>query len=239
MATTLSTLRTSARAHLIETTADFWTDAELLDIMLQGVKDLWGAVIDLHQEHFLTVDITNVSLSANGTSLSGVPTDTFRVHLIEPTDITNAGSYENLIFVPRDYNSPDFIAARTATAQDSTTTGIIYYCLISAGAPVGAPSVLVAPSVTTALAAGAIRFVYVPVLGTLTGSSNNPIPGESDHALIAWTVAYARAKEKDDRVPDAGWLAVYATEKQHILTRLTPRQTQEPDYVEALFQSSW
>lgn len=239
MATTLSTLRTSARAHLIETTADFWTDAELLDIMLQGAKDLWGAIVDLHQEHFLTVDTTNVSLSANGTSLSGVPTNTFRVHIIEPTDTTDAGSVENILFVPRDYNSPDFIAARTVAAQDPTNTGIIYYCLTSAGAPVAAPTVLIAPSVSSAMAAGTIRFVYVPTLGTLTASSDNPIPGEADHALIAWTVAYARAKEKDDRTPDAAWLAVYATEKQHLLTRLTPRQTQEPDYTEALFQSFW
>ena len=238
MATLLSTLRTSARLHLIETTADFWTEAELLDIMLQGVKDLWGAIADLHQEHFLTVDITSVSLSASTGSLSGVPSDTFRVHIIEPTN-TIDGSYRDLIFIPREYNSPDFIAARSLAAQSPTEGQVLYYCVTNAGAPVAAPTVLIAPTVTAAIAAGGIRFVYVPTLGALTASSNNPIPGESDHALIAWTVAYARAKETESRVPDTGWLSVYATEKQHILARLAPRQVQEPEYAEALFESLW
>ena len=52
---------------------------------------------------------------------------------------------------------------------------------------------------------------------------------------MAWTVAFARAKEREDRSPDPAWLAIYATEKQNILTRLTPRQTQEPEIVGDMF----
>jgi hypothetical protein len=88
MATLLSAIETQARRHMLEATARFWSSAELIDIINLGIKDLWGAIIDLNQEHFLTVDITNVSLAADGTSLTGVPTDTFRVHLIEPLDTT-------------------------------------------------------------------------------------------------------------------------------------------------------
>jgi hypothetical protein len=40
MATTLGTIRTNARIRLLETTAKFWTDAELLDYIIDGVKDL-------------------------------------------------------------------------------------------------------------------------------------------------------------------------------------------------------
>jgi hypothetical protein len=75
----------------------------------------------------------------------------------------------------------------------------------------------------------------IPIQADVTSSGNNPIPGESDQALIAYIVAFARAKEREDRSPDPNWIAVYANEKQSILTRLTPRQSQEPDVVEALW----
>ena len=73
----------------------------------------------------------------------------------------------------------------------------------------------------------------------MTSASNNPIPGESDNAVVAWTVAYARAKEREDRSPDPNWLAVYATEKQHLLQSLGLRQLQEPEFADAMFMSYW
>lgn len=239
MATLLSALETQSRRHLLEATASFWSSAELIDIMNLGMKDLWGSIIDLHQEHFLTIDVTNASLPANLDRLAGVPSDTFRVHLIEPTDTRSSGSFDNVLFVPRDYNSPEFIAARTLESTDPTSSGLIYYCLTTQGAPVAAPVVLIAPELSSAMAPGSIRFVYVPTLPQYAAAQRHPIPGDADNALIAWTVAYARAKEREDRSPDPNWLAVYATEKQNILTRLTPRQTQEPDLAEPLFGSLW
>ena len=239
MATLLSAIETQSRRHLIETTASFWTSAELIDIANKGIKDLWGAIIDLFQEHYLTVDITGVSISASTATLSGVPTDVFRVFLIEPKTLSSSGDYRNLTFIPRDYNSPDFKAARRLGDVDPTQENVIYYALSGAGAPVGAPTIHIAPTLSSAIAAGQIRLVYNPVVADKTAADSNPIPGESDNALIAWTTAYARAKEREDRSPDPNWLAVYATEKQNILTRLTPRQTQEPDVVEAVFGSLW
>ncbi len=56
---------------------------------------------------------------------------------------------------------------------------------------------------------------------------------------MAWTVAFARAKERDDRSPDPNWLAVYATEKSHLLESLGLRQYQEPTYVEAIYNNYW
>jgi hypothetical protein len=238
MATALSSIRSQARIHLKETTASFWTEAELLDIILKGIADLWGAVIDLNQEHFQTVDESNVSLAANSDSLTGVPSDCFRVSLIEPRDTTSAGASRNVMFVPRDFASNDFINARSLSAQDPSGGLIVNYCLMGAGSPVSAPTVRTAPKLSSAMN---LRFVYVPTLdlSSFDASDNNPIPGESDNALIAWTVAYARVKEREDRSPDPNWLAVYATEKQNILTRLTPRQTQEPEIVEDLFSQNW
>jgi hypothetical protein len=235
MATLLSALETQVRRHLLETTAAFWTSAELIDIMNQGIKDLWGSCIDLHQEHWFTNDATNVSMAANTATLTGVPTDVFRVLLIEPRVVTQ-GTDGNLVqFVSKDYNSRQAIAARSLSAIDANVTGggVVYYSVTQAGAPVGAPTIYVAPQLTAALL---LRLVYVPIQVAVLSSGNNPIPGESDNALVAWTVAYARAKEREDRSPDPNWLAVYGTEKQNVLVRLAPRDESDPDMVEGMFE---
>ena len=236
MATALSTIRDKARKTLLETTAGFWTEAELLEHLQDGIRDLWGSIVDLHQEHYFTVDATNVSQAANTATLTGIPTDVFRVLLIEPRDISASASGRNLQYIPRDYNSVEFIAARSLPDQDPTAGPTICYAVTQAGAPVGAPTIYVAPELTSALN---LRFVYIPIIPAAAyaaATNTNPIPGESDNALFAWTVAYARAKERDDRSPDPNWLAVYGTEKQNILTRLTPRQEQEPEYVSGMFE---
>lgn len=213
----------------------FWSSDEILDIANKGIKDLWGALIDLHQEHYQTMDISNVYLSADTDTLSGVPTDVFRVLLIEPSDLSSTGTYRGLQFVPRDYNHPDFVSARGMGSVTGQQSDIVYYTVSQAGAPVGAPTIRIGPKFSAAIAAGSIRLVYIPTVATVTSSDTNPIPGESDLALISWIVAYAKAKQREDGAPDAGWIAIYATEKQNILTRSTPRQEQEPEIVEPLF----
>lgn len=233
MATLLSALETQARRHLDETTASFWSSAELIDLCNRGIKDLWGAIVDLHQEHFFTVDASNVSLAADTATITGAPTDVFRVLLIQPRDTSSSASGRNTQFVPKDYNSAEFINALGQADQDPATGPIIYYTVTQAGAPVGAPTIYIAPQLTSSLN---LRVVYIPTMPDVVANGANPIPGESDQALIAWVVAYARAKEREDRSPDPNWLAVYGTEKQNILTRLTPRQEQEPDYVEGYLE---
>ncbi len=234
-ATTLaSIIGSKVRPALIELTADarFWTDAELKDILIDGAKDLWGSILDVYGDHYLTVDETNVSLAANTNVLSGVPADCFRVQVIEPRDITESGTSRNILFIPRKFKSAEFTDARTRPVQDAGSSGVIYYQLTGQGAPNGAPVILTAPKVSSNLL---LRLAYNPTLVFDPTTPVNPVPGESDHALMAWTIAFARAKERDDRLPDPGWLATYATEKTHIITRLTPRQEQEPDVVEDFF----
>lgn len=232
MATLISALVTRARTTLLESTASFWTDAELLDHALDGINDLWGAILDLHQEHFFTNDESNVSLAASATSLTGVPADCFRVLNIEMRDLTTANAVQGLTFEPKDFSHADFQAARSLAAQDPNGS-VVYYCLVNAGSPVAAPSILVAPKLTSAVN---LRLVYNPTHGADEASDNNPIPGYSDKAVVAWIIAYARAKEREDRSPDPEWLTIYSTEKRNLLTRLTPRQTQEPDVAEGLFE---
>ena len=232
MATTLTTLETVVRRHLNESTARFWTSAELVQHFNDGIKNAWGAIIDLYEEHYLTVNVTDVSLAASGTTLTGVPADTFRIHLIEPRDTTSAGSAPDTEFVPRDYNSFEFRNARALGTQEPGSGLRVFYAMTGAGAPVAAPTVHAAPMLSTALN---LRFVYVPTIPTKVAADDNPIPGESDQFLIAYCTAFALAKDSENHMPDPGWLAVAKTEKEQILARLKPRQSQEPVMVEDMF----
>lgn len=230
MATLLSAIETQARRHLLEQASSFWSSPELLDLTVAGIRDLWRDIVDLKAEHFLTIDNSNVTLPASSYTLSGVPTDVHKVYLIEGRGTTP------LTFKPANYNDEVFQNARVQDPIDVSSGGTIYYSITQAGGPVGAVQIYIAPRISSARD---VSFVYNQTLGAFTSGSTNPIPGESDQALIAWTVAFARAKEREDRSPDASWLAVYATEKQHLLQSLGLRQVQEPEFVGGLFEEYW
>lgn len=234
-ATAFSSLISQARGPLMETTAKFWADAELVLILVHGCEDLHRTIIDVHGQHYFTNDATNVSLAASTTSLTGVPADVFRVQMIEPRVLNQTSTGRNVKFTPKSYTHVDFQAARGLDAQDPGTGVEIYYDLVTEGPPVGTISVLTAPMISSALT---LRFVYnqLLALSAATTATTNPIPGASDMALIAWCVAYARAKEREDRSPDPAWLAVYATEKQSLVQSLEPRQEQESTTIEDFFE---
>lgn len=224
-----------ARRHLIEVTPKFWTSQELQDITAAGIRDLWRDIADLKQEHFLTLNKTDVSLPASSEQMLGVPSDVHKVYLIEPRSIIESSSNVGLQFMPLSYHHRTFQLARTRGAIDPTND-TIWYHVSTPGGPTGAPVIRCAPQVTSQVL---LTFGYVPVLGDFTANTVIPIPGESTNALVAWTVAFARAKESEDHAPDANWIAVYATEKQHLLQSLGLRQYQEPVYVDATYQEYW
>lgn len=238
MATTLTSIIAQIRTHLVAPSAGdnadlFWTDAELVSILNNGARDLWRAINDNYQNYFLKVDTTNVSLPANTELLLGVPSDVAIVRFIGPR---SPATYPYLKFEYRNFDHRDFVAATTQAALQPDQVRLAYFYISQAGAPVGAPEIHVAPLVTAAIP---LKLGYVPTLATLAAADVNPIPGESDQALINWGVAWARAKERDDRSPDPAWIQMYATEKQNILVSLTPRQTQDEEVAEALFEEYW
>lgn len=235
MATTLQSLITDVRALLIapitgDNADEFWTDAELLGHMNRGIKELWREINDLYEDHFLTVDKTNVYLAASTEQLVGVPADVAIVRHLGPRDPT---AYPYLRFEAKSYDHRDFIAAETQSAQDSSHVRLIYFYISQAGAPVAAPEIHTAPLVNATIL---LTLKYVQTLPLYTATDNNPIPGESDQALISWTHAWARAKEREDRSPDPNIIATYAAERAKILTSLAPRQTQDEEVAEALFE---
>lgn len=234
MATLVSAIETKVRLRLNEPTARFWSSDEIVGIINAGIYDLWRDTVQLKQEHYLTIDET-VTLEANTDSLSNLPTDVHKVYLITPLDISWNSSNKGLRFEPADYNSTKFQGALQRDAIDPAND-LIYYAPVGAGGPVGAPTIYVAPEVSSAVD---LKFCYIPTLGTYTSASTVPIPGEADNALIAWTVAYARAKEREDLSPDPSWLSLYYKEKEHLLNSLGTRQVQDPTVTDALFEAEW
>jgi hypothetical protein len=210
----------------------FWSDDELLRIMILGAKDLWRAFIDLHQENFFTANDTDVTLPAGSATLLGIPKNVHRILTIAPRPSLD-GTGRAIRFAPSKYTKPEFLQAATLAAVRPDQGSTILYAVTGAGAPTGAPTVYVAPSISVDLP---ILLVYIPTLsGALTFGDTNPVPGESDAALIAYTVAYALAKQRDDNSPDPNWLAVYSTEKNSCLVASAPRQEQTAPVVTGIF----
>lgn len=231
----VSNIETLARARLNELTPRYWTSQELVDIVAAGIRDLWRDVVNLKQEHYLVVDTTNVTFAPLTDQLTGVPTNVHKIYLIETLDSSPGSSSQGTIFMPKDFNHRDFQMARTMPASDPANR-VFYYAPAGAGGPVGTTTIYVSPRTSSTVA---IRFCYIPTLGEFLSSTPVPIPAESDNALVAWTVAYARAKEREDRAPDPGWITIYSTEKQHLLESLGVRQYQEPQLVDAMFDEYW
>lgn len=231
MATTVSTLITRARAILNEASAAFWSDSELLSHAQDGAADLWKALVGVNEDHFFTLS-TSSSVAANQSTLSAVPADLYRVKLIEPTTLS---TYVNTFFRPKDYGHADFRRARSMDAQDPVGQ-VFFYDLVQEGPPVSTASIYIAPKSSSAFN---LTIGYVKTIGSLGTGSNNPIPGESDHAIVAWMVAHARAKEREDRAPDPEWLVVYGTEKKNLVQVATPRQVDELETADALFEPYW
>lgn len=233
MATTIATIIADARTVLLELTARYWTDAELLSIANDGIKDLWKNVIDLYKDHIVTTDITSMSLPANTADVAGVPTDLFRVLNLEPRIVGPSSTNPGLVFKYRDLTHPDFVQAR-ASGAISPRFAVIWYAVINAGAPVGAPTIRCAPKVTSAVN---LTVEYNPVIANKASGDNNPIPGESDKALKHYIIAFARSKERPARDPDPEHLSIYATEARKINIALAgPRSIQEPDVVDSFMQ---
>lgn len=237
MATDITTLIDAVRYHLNEVSEDlvngFWNDDELTAHIDKGARDLWRAINDNYQNYFITVDESNVTLAASSSTLAGVPTD---VAIVRGLEVRSSSSRPGVVFEHRDYMHTDFQRARAIATQDPSSGLKLFYDIHGAGAPTAAPTIRVAPQVNSELT---LRLVYVPTLTAITVDDQNPIPGESDNALVAWCMAYAMAKQSEDQQPDAGWLAIYATEKKNLLTSLTPRQTEDETVAEAFFEDMW
>lgn len=228
---TIAQIRTRVRKMLQETSARFWTDDEIDEHTVAGIKSLWREINNLNEDYFFQT--ASVTQAANATTISNMPSaGVSRILGLAPT---TQSDYPELNYFPRKYMHPDFVGARAAAAVDPTNGGKCYYALTGAGAPASAgPTIHVAPAFTASVA---LTLVYVPTLQTtdLEAADENPLPGELDDALYAWDVAHCLAKEREDGQPDPIWLAKFKTEKEAALVFLDPRQVDEPKVAEEMF----
>jgi hypothetical protein len=232
MPTSTQVLIGRARKHLREPVAKFWTDAELLVHAIDGYNDLWKMVLDLYEEHYFTFDETNVTLPANSSTLSGIQPNMFRIKSIEARDLTPNSTNRGLEFIPRKWNHYQFEAARRINPVEPNSNTICYL-VAGEGPPVSALTVRVAPQVSSVVN---LTVAYLKAHSATALESNNPIPGFSDKAIEYWIVAHARAKEREDGSPDPEALAIYANEKMILRVAMEPRQEQELEQVEGLFE---
>lgn len=239
MPTPFSTIIASARTLLNEASASFWADTELLGYAIDGARDLWRAIVNLNQGHFVAVEATgNIVYGANTNWISGLPADLYRIESLELLDLTAANPVQNCTFEFRRVSDAEFQSSRSLSPQDPNGQQLFFH-LYNAGAPVGTPLIEVAPQITTPVA---LRMVYTQTLpaANYTVKSINPVPGDSDHALMCWVIAHALARERDDLTPHPTWIAMYASDKNGLLESLTPRQTQDVETADAIFESwSW
>lgn len=238
MSTTCASLITRVRDLINESTASFWSDAELLRYMNGAINDLYRRIKDNIQDDFFTLDESNVSAAASTAALTGVPSNVAEIRQLLPRSIV---SYPNLRFWPRKWTDYDFQAARASTALDPISGGDVFYAIYGTGGPVGAPNIEIAPTLSAAVP---LTLAYVPSRTEITSDATvNPIPGESDMALVYYTTAHALGRtphgDNDTMRPDSAYMKLFEQEAVKIVVASTPRQTDEPDVAEAFFEMYW
>jgi hypothetical protein len=215
----------------------YWSDDELREHAISAAKDLWRRFTDLHEDHFVTIDEENVSAVVNDTVLDGVPEDVFRVLLLEPRDVTDNGAARGLRFIPAKFNSDEFRADRRLGSVDPSGGAVVRYAILNAGSPVDAPTIKLsrALSSTTLLTLEYIHTLDDDALRE--DDAVNPIPGESDEAMLDWMCAFALGKQNPDGhlEPDGTWMALYEKQAGLILQASAPRQEQQPRIVRGVF----
>lgn len=237
MSTTLQTVLNMTRDALNEAVPRYWSDVELLRYMNRGIRDAWRQITLTNQNYQFSLN-TSVTLAANADVLTNVPTDVSVIFNLESLDMVA----HPINFIGRtDYANAEFQNARRRSQAGETHNpdqpGTIFFCLVGAGAPVGAPTVYVAPRVSAALT---LALAYRPVIGAeLTATGLVPLPGELDQALVHWTAAYAIGRERSSAEPDAPRISLYQREVDVILAAITPRDEQEDQTVQAFFQEYW
>lgn len=197
---TLSELRTAVRDNVDESTAAFWTDAQILRYLNRAKDRVWLEVRKLKDDFFMeTRSSTDGSLTILGDSYAAssfaivagtrdytLPPDFVEMKLVEV--ITS--SYEQIRFVHADLAHPDMRAALEIV--DNQNPGYFLYDIIAAR------TMRIAPKSNTALD---LRISYVQIIPDLSGEGSElTLP----HPLYLAVEQYATAAAlKQDRNPDA------------------------------------
>jgi hypothetical protein len=226
----LSDMRTLVRDQLDESSASFWTDAQINRYVNRAKDRVWNR-LKAANEYYCTVTRTSNdgSLTIQGESYNA---SSFRI-VAGTTDYTLPPDFEQLssiesissglesvFFTQLDMNDPEFRALRTLTDNQSPWDEVIFDII-------GEPAQLrlaVKPDVTMD-----IRLTYVQTLADLSADGDRlTLPNPLFQSVADYATMFAL---RQDRSPDAG---TYEASGDKILAEFfgaNMRQSQDPQVV--------
>jgi len=200
---TLAAMRLLVRDQLDESSASFWTDAQLLRYLNRAQSRVWNR-LKAANEYYCTVTRTSndgaltiqgESYTASafrivaGTSDYVLPPDFDQMSTIEVITL----GYEELSITRLDINDPEFRGARSLVDNQSPS-GEIYFDIV--GEPA---SMRIAPKSDTTLD---LRITYVQTLADMSADTDRlMLPNPLYIAVADYATMYAL---RQDRSPDAG-----------------------------------
>jgi len=177
------TIRTNARYKLNETSAKFWTDAELNSYINEGNRYYWSLLI-LAQDP-LTIKETNLTITS-GTESIALPSDFIKIRLIERA----FDSYD----IPLKYKERYDTANGTSTSSAGNTYLPSYRVMGS--------NLILEPTPQSTLTNGLV-FTYFYQTADLDDDTDSPEFNAHHHDILV-DFCCVRAKEKEELIGGGG-----------------------------------
>ena len=228
---TLSDLRLAIRDNLDESTAAFWTNAQLNRFINRAKDRAWTEVRKLKSDYFLTnrvstdgtvtilgesYDTASFQIPTGNTFTRTLPPDFTEMKRIEVTTST----YEDVQFQHVDYAHPEFRALRSITDDQSPDYFIFDI--------VAERTMVYAPRSDTALD---LRIWYVPIVADLTTDTDTlEMPWPLYKAVEEFATSGAL---KMDRDPNAAVWEASGNATVANAFGAHARQIQDPEFVES------
>lgn len=150
MADSVATMLTVVRDHLDETSAGYWSDAEITRAVVRNFRQLWARIIAIRDDWFKSTTPATLSILADGTLKYALPADFFRAASIR----TTTSGKEFIRWEWRSCKDPIFIAGQRGDITN-TDPSVIYYDIE------GVSSIVISPVPRQALAA-ALEYYTIP-----------------------------------------------------------------------------
>lgn len=232
---TLSDLRTATRDRLDESTATFWTNAQLNRYINRAKDRVWSRIRSLNEDYFMvrrtsldgsvtilgeTYATTSFQIVAT-TVLYTLPPDFSEMKLI----VVTTDGYEDVRFEYKDLTHPEMRAALEIT--DDQTPATFFFDIV------GERTMRIAPPSNTTLD---IEINYVQALGEMTTDADTmTMPHPLYLAVESYAVALAL---EQDRNPDSKLVAADGDKIIAEVIGATHRQTQNPEHATA-YLAEW
>jgi hypothetical protein len=224
VADTLATLRTDIRYNIDEASANYWTDAEINQKVVNSYRGLWKRIMALRDDWFQSATAGTVSIKSGQnkyTSADGVPTDIYRIKSIR----TTTSGKEFIRWIGKDQTSPEFVEGLRADISVNDPYLYLYDL-------VGNQTIFVSPTPREACTA-TVEYIVLPTDPSVDGSTFGVLDPftdyiKSDATLQLLAKGPTGALEFWQNRKEEDWRSVLQTIGQ-------PRQDQSCDAVQGVF----